>query len=90
MRSSKSTNFKTLWMNYVNTVRNSRESRKLIDKEHEELAMLIFKNLTNKWTNPLLVQSFRTLLSQSIDYVYSCEKANWTLYIVVFVFKVNS
>jgi hypothetical protein len=69
---------------------NSRDSRKLINEEHLALAKLIFNSLTSKHSNELTIQSYRTFISTSIDYVYSCEKENWTLYIIVFIFQINS
>lgn len=61
-----------------------------MDKEHLQLANLMFKTLTDKNSHQLLIQSYKTFISTSIDYVFSCEKANWTLYIIVFIFKINS
>ena len=89
-RSQESSNYTNLWSNYIKVVIDSRESRKLIDQEQLGLAKLIFENLTSPTSNALMVQSYKTFISTSIDYVYSCEKANWTLYIIIFIFKVNS
>jgi len=90
LRSQESYNFSVVWRKYVDSVKNSRDSRTLIDKEHMELADLMFKTLTSKYSNSLSIQSYKTFISTSIDYVYSCEKKNWTLYIIIFIFKINS
>ena len=73
---------------YVNLGSSWRYGR--VNEEHLALAKLIFDSLTNKQSSELTIQSYRTFISTSIDYVYSCEKANWTLYIIVFIFQINS
>ena len=50
----------------------------------------MFNTLTSKTSHQILVQSYKTFISTSIDYVFSWEKANWNLYIIVFIFKINS
>ena len=89
-RSKESMSFNSIWKDYVNIITTSRDSRRLIDEEHLVLAKLMFNTLTSRDSNPKIVESFKTFLSTSIDYVYVCEKANWTLYIIVFIFKINS
>ncbi|CAI2387002.1 unnamed protein product [Moneuplotes crassus] len=89
-RSQLSHVFTTIWNRYIKDISTKRSSRILVDKEHIDLANLMFKTLTNKNSHVLLQQSYKTFISTSIDYVFSCEKANWNLYIIVFIFKINS
>ena len=89
-RSDKSLSFNSIWKDYISIITKSRKSRKLIDDEHKVLAELMFNTLTSRESNPKIVESFKTFLSTSIDYVYVCEKANWTLFIIVFIFKISS
>lgn len=90
LRSNESYNFTRIWNRYVEAVVKSRDSRRLINDEHRVLAQLIFDTLAQKNKQDSMIQSFKTFISSSIDYVHSAEKENWTVFIIIFIFKVQS
>lgn len=89
-RSEESNSFAVVWRMYVDAILRSRKAEKFINEEQHSLAELIFETLTKKHSNDLMVQSYKKFMRNSIDYVYTCEKANWTLFIIIFIFKINS
>jgi hypothetical protein len=89
-RNEESNNLHKAWRNYVETLVADRNCRQMIDEEHQQLAQLIFDTMTSQEESSLAVQSYKSFLKTSIDYVYKWEKANWTLYIIIFIFKLNS
>ena len=89
-RTAESINFEDIWREYISSIVNSNDGRKVIDREHNELVNLIFNTITNENSNPLTVESFKKFLSASITFIYTTEKSNSNLFIIIFVFKLNS
>jgi hypothetical protein len=69
-RSEESNNLYKAWRNYVETIVADRNCRQMIDEEHQQLAQLIFEAMKTQEENSLAVQSYKSFLKTSIDYVY--------------------
>ena len=89
-RSVESLNFGNIWKDYIGSIVNSIEGRKLIDREHDHLVNLMFNTITNENSNSLTVESFKKFISASLTFIYNTEKSNSNLFIIIFVFKINS
>ena len=89
-RSDESLELNKIWKDYINYVSSSRDGRQLVDKEHHALVNVMFNSITKEHSNPLTVQSFKKFISGSITFTYTTEQTNWSLYIIIFVFKINS
>jgi len=89
--STEAYNYYKAWKLYVQKIISSQDSRKYINEEYYTLVEYMYRNLTyqDNYTDAL-VNSFKKFIISSINYVYSCEKANWTLYIIIFIFRIHS
>jgi hypothetical protein len=90
LRSNIAKSLANVWNKYIGKIVSKNTTRKYINQEQYALANLLYKHLTKENANPIIVQSYKTFLSNCINYVYLCEKESWTLYIIIFIFKLNS
>ena len=89
-RSEESAFFNNIWKDNIKSIVVSRNSRLIVDKENATLVDLVFDTITNEDSKQQIVESFKRFISTSIKFTWLTEITNWSLYIIIFVFKINS
>ena len=89
-RSEESAFFNNIWKDNIKSIVVSRSSRLIVDKENATLVDLVFDTITNEDSKQQIVESFKRFISTSIKFTWLTEITNWSLYIIIFVFKINS
>ena len=89
-RSEESGFFNNIWKDNIKSIVVSRSSRLIVDKENATLVDLVFDTITNEDSKQQIVESFKRFISTSIKFIWLTEITNWSLYIIIFVFKINS
>ena len=82
--------FSRIWKIYQNTVVKSRAIRINIDREHNEFAKFIYDQLTNLELDDAVGISFESFINNVISFIYKCEKASWTVYIIIFMLRIKA
>ena len=89
-RSKNAIGFGKAWAYYVDKICNSRYVRDLINLEQEEVAVFMYDTLTKiekTSEDGYNLESIKKFISNAIDYSCDCENDTWTVYLVIFVFK---
>lgn len=97
-RTNESLGFGNAWAFYVRKVSTSRYVRELNNKEQNEVADFVYETLTKDIAitddeyskDKLNIYSMKKFIANSIDYACDCEKETWTVYLVIFIFKLHA
>ena len=89
-RSEESAFFNNIWKDNIKSIVVSRSSRLIVDKENATLVDLVFDTITNEDSKQQIIESFKRFISTSIKFTWLTEITNWSLYMIIFVFKINS
>ena len=79
-----------IWKNYVNYIVSNRKSRQLVEKEQASFVNLIFTSIVDKSLGRSVARTYKRFIGASITYSYLSEITRWNLYIIMFIFKINS
>ena len=97
-RSNESLGFGKAWAHYVKKISTSRYVRELNNTEQNDVANFVYDILTKDIPisdeeyskDKLNMYSMKKFIANSIDYACDCEKETWTVYLVIFIFKLHA